>query len=287
MKAVLITGATSGIGRATAIELARKGFVVAFIARDPQKAEDLKKEIRKVADNDAVFFIQADLSSLEQVRHAAAIFNERFSQVDVLINNAGLVLPSKRITADGMEETFEVNYLSHFLLTNILLKERKMLHGARIINVSSGLYKWGVFDPSNLQGEKSYSPSQAYDNTKLMNILFTLELADRLKGTGVTVNAVHPGVVRTNFGNEQKGVRRVMIKLFSPFFLSPEKGAETSIYLATSEDLKDVTGKYFEKKKIIEPQSKYLTEENRKILWEKSMELSGLAVLQRDERIKE
>jgi NAD(P)-dependent dehydrogenase (short-subunit alcohol dehydrogenase family) len=275
MKVVLITGATSGIGKATAMMLAKNGFEIAFIARDAEKAESVKKEIDAISGKDSAFYIVADLASLDQVRRSAGIFKEHYKSLDVLINNAGIIPPSRRITVDGLEETFQVNHLSHFLLTNLLLDRMKDLPEARIINVSSGLYKRGIFDPSNLQAEKHFTPGQAYNNSKLMNILYTFELAERLKGTGITVNALHPGVVRTNFGNEQKGFTRLMIKIFGPLFLSPEEGAKTSIYLASSDEVKNVTGKYFEKCKAVEPVNKYITEENRKILWDQSLKLSA------------
>jgi NAD(P)-dependent dehydrogenase (short-subunit alcohol dehydrogenase family) len=276
MKIVLITGATCGIGKATAIALAKLGYEIVFIARNAEKAEEVKKEINKLTGKDSASYIQADLRSLDQVRRSAEIFQERYDSLDVLINNAGLIAPSRKITTDGLEETFQVNHLAHFLLTNLLMNKMKDLPDARIINVSSGLYKRGKFDPTNLQGEKYFTPGQAYDNTKLMNILFTFELAERLKGTEITANVLHPGVVRTNFGHEQIGIPRVLIKVFSPLFLSPEKGAKTSIYLASSEEVKNITGKYFEKCRIVEPHNKYLTEENQKILWDISLKLSGL-----------
>jgi NAD(P)-dependent dehydrogenase (short-subunit alcohol dehydrogenase family) len=275
MKRVLITGATSGIGKATALELLKRGFEVVFIARDIEKAGEVKKELADLTGREP-YFIEADLASLEQVRRAADIFKHKFQTLDVLINNAGVMLPSRRITDDGLEETFEVNHLSHFLLTNLLLEDLINVSEGRIINVSSGLYKRGVFDPDNLQGEKSFSPRQAYNNSKLLNILFTIELAEKLKGTGITVNALHPGVVRTNFGNEQKGPVRILIRLFRPLFLTPEEGARTTIYLATSEEVEDVSGKYFEKCKEVEPGNPYITRENMELLWDKSIKLAGL-----------
>jgi len=276
MKTVLITGATSGIGKATAIALAKKGFQIIFIARDLHKAEALKQEIRYVAPNDHIDFLIADFSSLSQVRKFAEAFREKFQKLDVLINNAGVCLPKRMITEDGFEETFQVNHLSHFLLTNLLLDTLKNAPEARIINVSSSLYKSGTFDVSNLQSEQGFTPYGAYSNTKLLNILFTLELAERLDGTGVTVNTLHPGVVRTNFGDELTGYRKSLSTLMQPFFLSPENGAETSVYLATSDEVKSTTGKYFEKYRVIELENEFITPANQKILWNKSIELSGL-----------
>lgn len=276
MKTVLITGATSGIGKATAISLAKKGFQIIFIARDLHKAEALKQEIRYVAPNDHIDYLIADLSSLSQVRKSAETFRERYQKLDVLINNAGVCLPKRMITEDGFEETFQVNHLSHFLLTNLLLGELKNAPEGRIVNVSSALYKSGVFDVSNLQSELGFTPYGAYSNTKLLNILFTLELAERLEDTGITVNTLHPGVVKTNFGSELTGYRKSLSTLMQPFFLSPEKGASTSVYLATSDEVKSTTGKYFEKCRVYELENEFINSDNRKILWDKSMEFSGL-----------
>lgn len=276
MKTVLITGANSGIGKATATALAAKGYKVVFIARNPQKAEAVKKEIISASGNEAVDFLIADLTSLSQVRKCAETFNQRYQTLDVLINNAGVCLPERRITGDGFEEMFQINHLSHFLLTNLLLDVLKKTTGARIINVSSGGYKSGKFDAANLQSEQKFGTFSTYCNTKLLNILFTFELAEKLKDTGITVNALHPGVVNTNFAGELKGVLGLVNRMFKPFLLSPEKGAITSVYLASSDEVKNITGKYFEKCKVVEPKNEFITVANQKILWDKSMELSGL-----------
>lgn len=279
MKTVLITGATSGIGKATAIALAKKGFEVVFIARNLLKAERLKQEIKNVSNIDNVDFIIGDLTSLSQVRRCIQTFKKRYQRLDVLINNAGVCLPERRITEDGFEETFQVNHLSHFLLTNLLLDELHKAPQARIINVSSAVYKSAVFELGNLQREKSFSSFGTYSNTKLLNILFTKELAERLKGTGITANTLHPGVVRTNFGSEIKGFHKSLATLFKPFFLSPEYGASSSVYLASSDEVKTTTGKYFEKCKVVELENEYLNAANQKILWEKSFEYCGLKLL--------
>jgi len=276
MKTVLITGANSGIGKATATALAKKEYQVVFIARNQQKAESVKKEIISVSKNTAVDFIIADLMSLSQVEKCAETFKQQYKTLDVLINNAGVCLPERRITEDGFEEMFQINHLSHFLLTNLLLDALKKSDEPRIINVSSGGYKSGKFDPGNLQSEKKFGTFSTYCNTKLLNILFTFELAERLKGTGITVNTLHPGVVNTNFAGELKGILGILNQLFKPFLLTPEKGAATSIYLASSDEVKTMTGKYFEKCKVVEPVNEFITTANQKILWEKSIELAGI-----------
>jgi retinol dehydrogenase-12 len=279
MKTVLITGATSGIGKATAITLAKRGFQVVFIARNAVKAAEAKQEIISVSNSNGIDYLVADLSSLRQVRECAELFRGKHKSLDVLINNAGVCLPYRRITEDGFEETFQVNHLSHFLLTNLLLDLLKKAPAARIINVSSAVFKNGVFDPLNLQSEQSFSSFGTYSNTKLLNLLFTIEMAERLNSTGITVNALHPGVVKTNFGSEMKGFHKTLSTLFTPFFLSPEQGAATSIYLASSDEVKSTTGKYFEKCKIVEPDKEDINPANRKILWAKSMELAGFKLL--------
>jgi retinol dehydrogenase 12 len=276
MKTVLITGANSGIGKATATALAAKGYKVVFIARNLQKAEAVKKEIISASGSEAVDFLIADLTSLSQVRKCAETFKQRHKTLDVLINNAGVCLPKRRITGDGFEEMFQINHLSHFLLTNLLIDCLKKSDEARIINVSSGGYKSGKFDVANLQSELNFGTFSTYCNTKLLNILFTFELAEKLKGTGITVNTLHPGVVNTNFAGELKGVLGLLNRIFKPFLLSPKKGAITSVYLASSEEVKNITGKYFEKCKAVEPKNDFITLANQKILWDKSMELSGL-----------
>lgn len=276
MKTALITGANSGIGKATAITLANQGYHVVFIARNLQKAEATKKEILHASNNDFVDFIIADLLSLAQVRKAAEIFKHRYQKLDLLINNAGVCLPERKISGDGFEEMFQINHLSHFLLTNLLLDALKMNNEARVVNVSSAGYKMGKFDLANLQSEKNFGPFTTYCNTKLLNILFTFELAERLKGSGITVNAVHPGVVRTNFASELKGFFKLVNILFKPFLLSPAKGAATSVHVATSEEVNKTTGKYFEKSKVVLPKNEFINITNQKHLWDKSMELTGL-----------
>jgi len=276
MKTVLITGATSGIGRATALALAKRNFGIVFIARNLTKAEELIKEIKNVSYDAAVDYIIADLSSLNQVRKCAESFRKKYQQLDVLINNAGICLPERRITVDGLEETFQVNHLSHFLLTYLLTEELKNTPASRVINVSSAVYKNGVFDAKNFQSEHGFNSFGTYSNTKLLNILFTVELAERLRSSGTTVNTLHPGVVKTNFGSEMKGFHKTLSTLFSPFLLTPEFGATTSVYLASSDDVKNISGKYFEKCKVKEYENEAVNAANRKILWEKSLQLCGL-----------
>jgi NAD(P)-dependent dehydrogenase (short-subunit alcohol dehydrogenase family) len=276
MKTVLISGGNSGIGKATTSRLTAMGYQVVFLARSKTKAEAVKNEIISSSGSKNIDYILVDLTSKKEVRECVATFKQKYEKLDVLINNAGVCLPEKRITVDGMEESFEINHLSHFILSNLLLDLLKKSDDPRIINVSSAAHSSGRFDPDNLQSEKSFSYFSTYSDTKLLNILFTFELAERLKDTRIKVNALHPGVVSTNFGHELKGLWPIMLSLGKLFLLSPEKGAETSVYLATSDEVKNITGKYFVKCKPVETKNAYITVENRKILWEKSLQLSVL-----------
>jgi retinol dehydrogenase 12 len=277
MKTVLITGGNSGIGKATVTELVKKGYRVVFIARSQQKAAAVKKEIESITKEGEVDYIIADLTSTKKVIECVGKFRDRYPQLDVLINNAGVCLPERRITVDGFEESFQINHLSHFIMSNLLLDDLKRSKDPRIINVSSAGYSNGKFDINNLQSEKRFGSFSTYCNTKLLNILFTFELSDKLKGSGITVNTLHPGVVRTNFAHELKGVFKVINLLFKPFLMSPAKGAATSVYLASSDEVKNISGKYFVKCKQVETKNNYITKENQKILWAKSIELSGLS----------
>jgi NAD(P)-dependent dehydrogenase (short-subunit alcohol dehydrogenase family) len=193
----------------------------------------------------------------------------------VLINNAGICLPERRVTADGIEEMFQVNYLSYFMYSNLLIEMLQKSSDPRIVNVSSNAHITGIFDPENLESEKVFASFQTYRNTKLLNMLFSLELAERLKGKGIAVNVLHPGVVRTGFASEFRGAYSVFAYLVKLFLISAKKGAETTVYLASSEEVKGVTGKYFIKCKPAEPQNAAITLQNRRILWDKSEALVG------------
>ncbi len=276
MKTVLITGGSSGIGKATAMQLAAKDYQVIFIARNKDKAEAVKNEIIANTKNENTDYLIADMTSVNQVQKSAESFKMRYQKLDVLINNAGVCLPERRITENGLEESFQINHLSHFMLSILLLGELKNSDNPRIINVSSAVYASGKFDPENLQSEKKFGSFSTYCNTKLLNMLFTSELAERLKDTPITVNALHPGVVHSNFAHELGGIFNFLNKMAKPFYLSPEKGAATSVYLATSPEVRNITGKYFVRCKQVEPRNKYLTPENGKILWDESLRLSGL-----------
>jgi NAD(P)-dependent dehydrogenase (short-subunit alcohol dehydrogenase family) len=271
----LVTGATSGIGKATVMGLAQRGATVVMVGRDREKGEAVQGEIKTKSGNEAVDLLLADLSSQESIRQLAENFLQRYTKLHVLINNAGMSSLRRRETVDGLEVTFAVNQLAPFLLTNLLLDVLKASAPSRIINVSSNSHKSGYINMDDLQSEKKYM--RAYGQSKLALVLFTYELARRLQGTGVTANCLHPGFVATNFGQNGTGpLGRGVIKFLSRFGMSPEEGAKTSIFLATSPEVEGVTGKYFVKS--IPKRSAPITydETLQRQLWEESARLVKL-----------
>jgi NAD(P)-dependent dehydrogenase (short-subunit alcohol dehydrogenase family) len=248
-KVCIVTGANSGIGKATALGLAQMGATVIMISRNQAKGEEAQHEIKEKSGNDAVHLMLADLSSQASIRQLAENFQQHYQQLHVLINNAGCVNLRRRESVDGLEMTFAVNYLAPFLLTNLLLDKLKASAPARIVNVSSESHQSGYIKMDDLELEKGYRLMRAYGQSKLAMVLFTYELARRLQGTGVTANCLHPGFVATNFGQNGLGsVGSSITKLiFSSLGISPEEGAKTSIYLASSPEIEGITGKYFVK----------------------------------------
>jgi len=279
-KVCIVTGANSGIGKATSLGLAQMGATVVMVCRDRTKGEEAQNEIKTKSGNDAVDLMLAELSSQDSIRQLVENFQQHYTQLHVLINNAGGVNLSRRDTVDGFEMTFAVNYLAPFLLTNLLLDKLKASAPARIVNVSSESHESGYIKMDNLQLEKKYRLMRAYGQSKLALVLFTYELARRLQGTGVTANCLHPGFVATNIG--QSGVGRVgrsIVKLiFSSFGISPEEGAKTSIYLASSPDIEGVTGKYFVKSIPVRSAPISYDESLQRQLWEESAKLVNLPV---------
>lgn len=274
-KTVLITGGTSGIGLATSKALAAKGANLVLLARNLKKAESVITQLSKENGNGALSCIEMDLANLKSVEKAIAEIKGKHPVVDVLINNAGGMFQERLESADGYELTFAMNHLGHFVLTNGILENIKASEQGRIINVSSAAHKAAKWDFDDLMGEKNWSSLASYGNAKLANIFFTKELARRLSDTPVTVNALHPGVVNTGFGGNFKGLWKVLLGLMRPFMLTPEKGAATSIYLASSPDVANVSGSYFVKRKEAESSSISHSEEHQKRLWEVSEELAN------------
>jgi NAD(P)-dependent dehydrogenase (short-subunit alcohol dehydrogenase family) len=273
----LITGATEGIGRATAIELAAKGFTVVIAARDAARAEAVKSEIAAETGNPDIDTIVADLRSFAQVRELCETFHRRYPRLDVLINNAGILAAEGELTEDGFEATLQVNYLSAFYLTQLMLNALKTAGQGRIINLSSSVYAVGKFDPAHLQRERRFPAFSVYANSKLLMLLFSIELAERLKNTPVTANAVHPGIVKTPMMLNARGFFRAVAYLALPFAISPQQGAATSVYLATSPDVAEVSGKYFTRSRPANFRTAFNTPEHRGRLWDLSMQSVGLA----------
>jgi len=276
-KICLVTGATNGIGKATAQALAQMGATVVMVGRDAQKAAQVTEEIRVASNNQHVDWLLADLSSQQDIRRLATEFKSKYSQLHVLLNNAGGTFRTRQLSVDGIEMTFALNHLAYFLLTNLLLDTIKASAPARIINISSDAHSGGKIDFDNLQGERSYSSFGPYANSKLANILFTTELARRLEGTGVTVNALHPGFTNTGFGKNNPGLLMNIMGVIVPLIArSPEKGAETSLYLASSPEAQSITGKYFVDCKVSQPAPQATNTAVAKKLWDVSAELVHL-----------
>ncbi len=278
-KICVVTGANSGIGKATALGLAQMGATVIMVCRDRYKGEEAQSEIKTKSGNNAVELLLADLSSQQSIWQLVENFQQNYTQLHVLINNAGVVMLSRKETVDGLEMTFAVNYLAPFLLTNLLLGKLKNSAPARIVNVSSENHQSGYFKIDDLQAEKGYRSWNAYGQSKLALIMFTYELARRLQGTGVTVNCLHPGFVATNIGQSGTGlVVRAIIKLVFSRGISPEEGAKTSIYLASSPEVEGITGKYYSKNIPIRSAPITYDESLQRHLWEQSAKLVNLPV---------
>jgi retinol dehydrogenase 14 len=275
-KTVLVTGATGGIGRATAMRLAAMGANVAITGRDRARTEGAAREIRAAGRGEVDVFV-ADLSSQSEVRRLADEVLQTYPRIDVLVNNVGGYWNTRHVTADGLEHTFALNHLAPFLLTKLLLDRLKQSAPSRVVTVASNAQALGRIDFDDLQGERSYSGSRAYNQSKLANVLFTYELARRLQASAVTANALHPGVVRTSFGAEDpRGIQRLIIPFARPFMKTPAQGAATSIHLASAPDLEQVTGRYFANSKPKRSSKRSYDEAAAARLWQVSADLVGL-----------
>jgi retinol dehydrogenase-14 len=245
-KVVLITGGTGGIGKATAIGLAKLDARIGITGRDATRADQAASDIRAASGNAAVDAFAADMSSQSEVRRLAVAILDTYPRLDVLINNVGGFWAHRHATADGLEHTFAVNHLAPFLLTTLLLDRLKASAPARIVTVSSNAQRLGRIEFDDLQGAHSYSGQRAYNQSKLANVMFTTELARRLQGTGVTATCLHPGVVRTHFGAEDQSRWFTLVShVILPLLKTPAQGAETPIYLAASPEIGGVTGQFF------------------------------------------
>ncbi|HWN70741.1 MAG TPA: SDR family oxidoreductase [Haliangium sp.] len=274
-KTCIVTGASAGIGKATARELAARGASVVLVCRDPVRGDIAMREVASQGSGTVKLLI-ADLSSQRDIRRVAREILDAHPRIDVLVNNAGGIFGQRQLTEDGLELTFALNHLAYFLLASLLLDRLQASAPARIINVSSGVHQMGRLDWNNLQGENGYSPLRAYGLSKLANILFTYELARRLAGTGVTVNCMHPGAVATNFGASASGLVRRFFRLFRPLLRPPEHGAETIVWLATARELEGVTGKYFFDRKDTRSSKLSYDQQAARRLWIESARMVGL-----------
>ena len=272
----MITGANSGIGRETALALARMGARIVMVCRDEAKGLEARRDIEAQSGNTQLDLLLADLGSLRQVRRLAESFQARYGALHVLVNNAGLILGERSVTEEGHETTFAVNHLAPFLLTHLLLDTLKASAPARIINVASTVHFGVRIHFEDLFQEANYQPMGAYRQSKLANILFTYRLAEQLEGTGVTANCLHPGIVETNFGNKGSRLYRFFKPMVKPFFINPQKGAETLIHLASSPEVENTTGKYFERKKPRRSSKISYDIETQDRLWNISEQLTGL-----------
>jgi retinol dehydrogenase 12 len=276
-KVVLITGGTSGIGKAAATALAAMGAEVVVTGRNEERGEAALAEIRRGSGSQKVSLMLADLAVQAEVRKLAVGFKERHDRLDVLVNNAGLVQSKRTETPDGIELTLAVNHLAPFLLTNLLLDLLMKSAPSRVITISSEARRRAQIDFDDLQSERRYRAFQVYGMTKKANILFTYELAERLEGSGVVANCLHPGAVNTNFAQNNRGPIALLFRVFKPFMRSPEQGADTLVYLASSPESGEMSGQYLTDRKEVSP-AEPRDDVLQKRLWEISEELTGLKV---------
>lgn len=277
-KTCIVTGATSGIGEATAHELAARGANLGVVCRNREKGERTVESIRRQSPDATVQLFQADLESQEQIRGLAAALLEAYPEIHVLVNNAGVVNLGYSETVDGIETTFAVNHLAYFLLTNLLIDRLRASAPARIVNVASDAHKFvSAMNFDDLGFKEKFASMRVYGHSKLANILFTRELARRLEGSAVTVNAVHPGAVSTGLGGQNGWWAQAIMKILGVFFKAPDRGAETSVFLATSSEVDGVSGRYFANRKELEPAAPARDDQAAERLWTISEEMTGLA----------
>jgi NAD(P)-dependent dehydrogenase (short-subunit alcohol dehydrogenase family) len=269
---VLLTGATRGIGRAAAIEIAGHGVEVALVGRDPMRVKAVALEATEAGGGAPVYEHVADLALMADVRALAEEVRGRYEHIDVLANNAGALFASRGETSEGLERTFALNHLAPFLLTSLL---RDRLDGGRVVTTASDAHESGVLDLEDLQSERSYSAMGVYGTSKLCNILFTCELARR--APELRANCFHPGVVRTGFGKGENGVWKVLTTLGGPFFRSPQRGARSLVWLALSDEAAALSGEYVQDEKVLAPSAQAQDEMLAESLWERSVQLVGLS----------
>jgi NAD(P)-dependent dehydrogenase (short-subunit alcohol dehydrogenase family) len=275
-KTVVITGGTSGIGEVAAVALAKMGARIVLVARDKSRADATLARLRDSVPGIAHSVHFADLLRLAEMKRVAAQIADREPRIDVLINNAGALFATRRITEDGLERTFALNHMAYFIMTTGLRERLSASAPARIINTASAAHQGATLDFDDLQSAKSFGAMKAYGRSKLCNILFTRELARRLHRTGVTANCLHPGFVATRFGDQSGGLISPLVWLAKIFAISPVKGAETIVYLASSSDVAGTTGQYFYKSAPTAPSSWAQDDRSALLLWQRSAALAGM-----------
>jgi NAD(P)-dependent dehydrogenase (short-subunit alcohol dehydrogenase family) len=277
-KHCMVTGASSGLGRATALELARMGATLTLVCRSRSRGEDTAAEIARTTGNREVRLMLADLSIQQSIRELARDFLEHGQPLHVLVNNAGVFNLSRKLTADGIEEVFAVNHLSYYMLTLLLLERLKQSAPARIVNVASAAHRHGTINFDDLGNQRSYRPMRVYGSSKLANILFTYELARRLEGCGVTVNCAHPGAVASGLGANNGLMARMAMPLIGLFMRTPERGAATQIYLASSPEVEGVSGGYYVDCKPARSSAESYDTGVARRLWEVSAAMTGVGL---------
>jgi NAD(P)-dependent dehydrogenase (short-subunit alcohol dehydrogenase family) len=280
-KICLITGANSGIGKISARELAKMGMTIVMVCRNEKTGREAQQEIIAACGHERVDLMLCDLSSQQQIIDLAKRVYKKYDRLDVLINNAGLILENRQETVDGYEYTFAVNHLAPFLLTNLLLELLRKSPEARVITVSSEAHRFSGLELNDLQSQQ-YTSMKAYGMSKLANILFTMQLSKELEQDDVVANCLHPGVVATNFAGTFGGLGKLLVTISRPFMIGPEKGAETTVFLASSPKVKGISGLYFKNKRPATPSRNALSDYNAKRLWEESIKLTRL-----EERLQE
>ena len=276
-KVVVVTGGTSGIGQVAAEALARRGARIVLVARDPIRAEQALIRLRQAGPEAAHTVHLADLSKMAAVRRVGADIAAFEPRIDVLVNNAGAMFSARQLTAEGLERTFATNHMSYFLLTEMLLPSLRAAGAARIVSTASDAHRGARLDLDDLQSEKSYSGFRVYSNSKLLNILWTRELARRLEGTGVVANCLHPGFVATRFGDQSGGFLQLLMPIAKLFAINPEQGAETIVHLASSDEGGTVSGAYWVQSKQAEPTKAAQDDDSAARLWEESARIAGLS----------
>jgi NAD(P)-dependent dehydrogenase (short-subunit alcohol dehydrogenase family) len=275
-KTVVLTGATSGIGRATALGLADEGARLILVGRNPERCEETLSLVRRRSGRDDAVMLRADLSSQQELRRLADEVLARAERLHVLVNNAGVTLLQRQLTVDGLESTFATNHLAYFLLTGLLLPRLCASAPARIVNVASDAHRFGRLELDDLQNERRYRALRVYGQSKSANILFTQELARRIAGSGVSANALHPGGIRSNLGRSEGRALEAVRRVVGLFLKSPEEGARTSLYLAGAPEVEGVSGRYYAKCRERTPAAHARDPERARRLWERSEDLTGM-----------